>query len=315
MLVVGTWNLENLYRPGGEYGPSDDETYSAKLKGLADTVNGLVPDLLGVQEVGEPEALGDLVDLLDGEWHTALSTLPDRRGIRVGFISRHPMTRVADSADFPAALAPLQADDTAGVTTRMGRGLLVVRIEPAPAVAVHVIVCHLKSKLVTYPDGRFSPHDEGERARYAAYALYRRAAEAVTVRGMADQLVDGQGQDRAVVMLGDLNDEPQAASTQILLGPPGSELGTAGADRADKGDAFRLWDLFPLIPEDQRYSRVYRGRKELIDHILVSHALRDRVQEVRSVIDHPLPSIADNPAERRDAVDSDHAPVIARIDL
>jgi hypothetical protein len=55
MLVVGTWNLENLYRPGGEYGPSDDEIYAAKLKGLADTVNGLLPDLLGVQEVGEPE--------------------------------------------------------------------------------------------------------------------------------------------------------------------------------------------------------------------------------------------------------------------
>jgi endonuclease/exonuclease/phosphatase family metal-dependent hydrolase len=315
MLVVGTWNLENLYRPGGEYGPSDDETYAAKLKGLADTVNGLLPDLLGVQEVGEPEALGDLLDLLDGDWHVALSTLPDRRGIRVGFVSRHPMTVVADSAAFPAALAPLQADDSAGVTTRMGRGLLVVRIEPTPTVAVDAIVCHLKSKLLTYPDGRFSPHDEGERARYSAYALYRRAAEAVTVRSMADQDLDGHGQDRAVVVLGDLNDEPQAASTQILLGPPGSELGTAGADRPDKGDAFRLWNLASLIPEDRRYSRVYRGRKELIDHILVSHALRDRVQEVRSVIDHPLPSVTDTPGERRDAVDSDHAPVLARIDL
>jgi endonuclease/exonuclease/phosphatase family metal-dependent hydrolase len=132
---------------------------------------------------------------------------------------------------------------------------------------------------------------------------------------MADQLVDGHGQDRAVVMLGDLNDEPQAASTQILLGPPGSELGTASADRPDKGDAFRLWNLAPLIPADKRYSRVYRGRKELIDHILVSHALRDRVQGVHSVIDHPLPSVTDNPSERRDAVDSDHVPVLARIDL
>ena len=45
MLLVGTWNLENLYRPGGEYGPSDDETYAAKLKGLSDTVNGLLPQL------------------------------------------------------------------------------------------------------------------------------------------------------------------------------------------------------------------------------------------------------------------------------
>ena len=69
------------------------------------------------------------------------------------------------------------------------------------------------------------------------------------------------------------------------------------------------------MPDDKNYSRVNQGRKELIDHILVSHALHDRVQEVRSVIDHPLPSVTDNPGERRDAVDSDHAPVLARIDL
>lgn len=49
---------------------------------------------------------------IGGDWHTALSTLPDSRGIRVGFISRLPVTVLADSADFPAALAPLQADDS-----------------------------------------------------------------------------------------------------------------------------------------------------------------------------------------------------------
>lgn len=33
--------------------------------------------------------------------------------------------------------------------------------------------------------------------------------------------------ERAVMVLGDLNDEPQAATTQILLGPPRSKIGTA----------------------------------------------------------------------------------------
>jgi hypothetical protein len=103
---------------------------------------------------------------------------------------------------------------------------------------------------------------------------------------------------------------PRSCSARL-----GQNSAPAGADRPDKGDAFRLWNLASLIAEDRRYSRVYRGRKELIDHILVSHALRDRVQEVRSVIDHPLPSVNDTPGERRDAVDSDHAPVLARIDL
>ena len=77
---------------------------------------------------------------------------------------------------------------------------------------------HLKSKLLTYPGGRFAPHDEDQRARFGAYALYRRAAEAVTVRVHADTVLDGHGQERRLIVLGDLNDTPQAATTQLLYG-------------------------------------------------------------------------------------------------
>jgi hypothetical protein len=99
----------------------------------------------------------------------------------------------------------------------------------------------VKSKLLTFPGGRFNPADEGERVRFAGYALYRRAAEAVTLRAFANELLDSHGRERALVVLGDLNDEPAAAATQILLGPPGSEIGTPGLDRPDQGDGARLW--------------------------------------------------------------------------
>jgi endonuclease/exonuclease/phosphatase family metal-dependent hydrolase len=49
-------------------------------------------------------------------------------------------------------------------------------------------------------------------------------------------LLDAHGQDRAVLVMGDFNDEPEAATTQILLGPPGSEIGTGGYDQPDQGD-------------------------------------------------------------------------------
>ena len=39
------------------------------------------------------------------------------------------------------------------------------------------MTCHLRSKLLRFPGGRFQPRDEGERARYAGYALALRAAE------------------------------------------------------------------------------------------------------------------------------------------
>ena len=70
MVAVGTWNLENLYRPGGQFGPRTQAAYEAKLATLAATITLLAPDVLAVQEVGQPEALADLV------------AAPDRAGAR-----------------------------------------------------------------------------------------------------------------------------------------------------------------------------------------------------------------------------------------
>ena len=81
-MRIGTWNVENLFRPGQEGGPSSSD-YEVKLDGIATTIGDLAPDVLAVQEVGDPATLDDLVARLDGEWFTALAD-PDRRGIRVG---------------------------------------------------------------------------------------------------------------------------------------------------------------------------------------------------------------------------------------
>ncbi|GII58011.1 nuclease [Planotetraspora thailandica] len=313
MTVVGTWNLENLYRPGGEYGPRDMPAYEAKLKALCATITQMGPDVLGVQEVGDPAALDDLAALLGGGWHVRLSRHGDSRGIRVGFLSRLPLTVLQDLTAFSHPLTAVQADDSGAATFQTSRGVLAVRVEPGPGRHLAVVVCHLKSKLLSFPGKRFQPRDEGERARFGAYALYRRSAEAVTVRGLADRLLDGAGETREVVVLGDLNDEPEAATTQIMLGPPGSEIGTRGERRPDRGDAWRLWNLAPLLPDGERYSRVYHDRVELIDHILVSRAVLGRVEAVHALVGHGLPSVGDQPGARRDAADSDHAPLVATL--
>lgn len=316
-MLLGTWNLENLYRPGGPYGPHDEAGYGAKLAALAAAITELDPTLLGVQEVGDPEALKDLAGMLDDDWHVALSEHADSRGIRVGFLSRTPMTVVADTRAFPPDLRPVQADDSGLTAGQAGRGVLAVEVAGGDG-PLRVAVCHLKSKLLSYPDGRFQPRDEGERARYGAYALYRRAAEATALRALADELLAGDGRARDVAVLGDLNDEVQAATTQILLGPPGSEIGTPGYDRPDRGDATRLWDVAPLIPPGQRWSRVNSGRRELIDHVLLSHRLVHRAIQAGTGLpgEGPpgLPSVGPDPSERRGEPGSDHAPVWVRVD-
>lgn len=315
-MLLATWNLENLFRPGGPSGPKDKAAYETKLAALASVITELDPTLLGVQEVGDPGALEDLTGLLNGDWHIALSEHADDRGIRVGFLSRVAPRVLADTTAFPELLRPVQSDDAGGTVARTGRGFLAVEIAVG-GLTLKVAVCHLKSKLLSYPGGRFQPRDEGERARYGAYALYRRAAEATALRALADTLLAGEGETHDVAVLGDLNDEVQAATTQILLGPPGSEIGTPGYDRPDRGDATRLWDVAPLIPADRRYSRVNSGRRELIDHILAGHRLIHRITAagtgVPGTAEPRLPSVGPDPGERRGAPGSDHAPVWARV--
>ena len=101
MVRIGTWNLENLFRPEDEAGPRDPAAYEAKLAALARVVARIQPDVLAVQEVGNPAALADLAERVGGEWHcTTAGVEPDQRPIRVGYLSRLPLTDVAEFTAF-----------------------------------------------------------------------------------------------------------------------------------------------------------------------------------------------------------------------
>jgi endonuclease/exonuclease/phosphatase family metal-dependent hydrolase len=316
MFKVMTWNLENLFRPGEASGPSSQVVYEAKLEGLASLIDQQAPDAVGVQEVGDPAALADLVTKLDGSWHTNVSQHPDVRGIRVAWISRAEPSDVKEIIKFPSQVPPVTVNDAGATLDTMGRGALAITVRAPAGQDVHLVTAHLKSKLLTFPGGRFQPRDEDERAQYAVYALDRRAAEAATLRIWMTAALGDEGETRALVLTGDLNDTEQAATTQILLGPPGSEIGTAGFKQSDQGDAQRLWNLAPRMPADRNYSRINQGRHELIDHILVSATLVKPLEAITvgAVIPASLPSVTPDPNARRDKPSSDHAPVIATFD-
>jgi endonuclease/exonuclease/phosphatase family metal-dependent hydrolase len=330
---VMTWNVENLFRPAD---PSEQVAYNQKLQGLSEIILTLAPDVLALQEIGSPEALADLVDLLAGLYpHSALSKFPDKnknRPIRVGFLSKLPISQPTDIADFPEAGLPsvpgIDKEGKPAVVTTLSRGALQIRVTPKPGVDIHLLNTHLKSKLLSFPapegKSRFVPKDEDERARVAGFALLKRTAEAIALRVQANQLLAGNPK-QALILLGDLNDGPDAATTQILYGPGGSQPGTAGFKRKDKGDDTRLFNLAELItPEQRRYSRVYQGKGELIDHILASKELIPGEPPQNPQVDayHPetegLPSITDDPGDRAGqnvSFPSDHAPITASFEL
>jgi predicted extracellular nuclease len=153
--------------------------------------------------VGDPDALSDLVDHLDGDWHVDTSSVFEAsHPIRVGFLWRVEITHAEDISAFAPGLAPVKVEDDGTTIDAMPRGARRLRVR-VDGHDLDLVACHLKSKLLSFPGG-FAPKDEGQRARYGDYALARRAAEAVTVRGAADALLDNRGTDRAVVVLGDL---------------------------------------------------------------------------------------------------------------
>src|SRR5688572_17167638 len=97
-------------------------------------------------------------------------------------LSPGPLTDAEEVIELPAQLSPVKVDDDGTSITDLGRGALAVTYTTATDVQVRALTVHLKSKLLSFPGGRFNTHDERERARYGLYALNRRAAEAAAVR-------------------------------------------------------------------------------------------------------------------------------------
>ncbi len=327
-----TWNVENLFRPASGVTQADQQRFQRKLALLADVINRLDPDVVTLQEIGGEEPLHDLQQALDGGYpHRAVSAFPDSRGIRVAFLSKHTVDEQEDIVDFPPgpALDIRDLTATGGSTpiNRMGRGALRIRVTKN-GLTVDLITAHLKSKLLSFPrpggGTDFSTRDEGKRAQVAGIALMRRMAEAVTLRIRVNALLEGNNRTPLLV-LGDVNDVPEAQTSLILNGPPGSEIGTRGFDQPDRGDDARLFNLAPRIPQDRRFSRVEHGRRELLDQIFASEEFfpigqdnrRRLPEEVDSHIDFEshLPPVGNDPGAREKAIAPDHAPVTASFDL
>lgn len=311
-ITITTWNLQNLKRA--------DPVFTDKLNFLVGTLQALGSDIIALQEILDPDALQDLANRL-GFRHVA--AVPDSRHNRVAFLTRNSLQ-----------VPPLQIDQwqlAPGIEVHDfdNNGAIKVLPEfPRPAFQITVthngrqidiVTTHLKSKLLTF-GGSFSTKDETRRARTAYFALERRAAEATSLREHVTGLL-AAGRD--VIVLGDLNDGSEAATTQILYGPPGSQprgpddaTNPSGAfQRPDDEDNRRMFNVTKLVPESLRWSRRYNGQNELLDHILASQGLMPRVNGLRqvptmSILNEDTPNLI-GPHPTAGGAVPDHAPVTA----
>ena len=311
-LTITTWNVQNFSRT--------DPVFADKLNFLTWTLQAIGSDIIALQEILDQGALQDLANQL-GFQHFAAA--PDSRGIRVAFLTRNAPAQGPQQIDQWQLAPGIQVRDFANTGT-----IKVLPQFPRPAYQITVthngrqidiVTAHLKSKLLTF-GGNFSTKDETLRARTAYFALGRRAAEATSLREHVTGLLLA---GRDVIFLGDLNDGSEAATTQILYGPPGSQprgpddaIHVSGAfQRGDTQDKQRLFNVTKLIPESIRWSRLYNGQNELLDHILASEGLMPRTSGLRqvptmSILNEDTPNlIGAHPTAG--GVVPDHAPVTA----
>jgi hypothetical protein len=122
----------------------------------------------------------------------------------------------------------------------------------------------------------------------------RRVAQAVWNASIVKDLLD-QEPEAYLAVIGDLN--------SYLYSPPIDELREVG-----------LRHVFEILPEEDRYTYIFEGVSQTIDHIMVTPSLWDRLIRVgvlHTDADYPPPDPEDTSPERK----SDHDPVVATFSL
>ncbi len=294
---VASFNVRNLISPGITYYNTNrysDAAYHSKLDWLAEQLYQMDADIVAIQESFDRPPIDDLVSrhglLVDSRlrpskakkskyrhvWHLpneqstpewplpGLAILSRRR-----IVDRQPVQDLADN--------PIEIGADEGLNyrlTRLSRPLQMAKIDLGEGVNGWILNAHLKSKRPSYPQGSLAEEETSfdffGRAEGAFRSLARRAGEALALRREA--LAKLEGQHEPVFVVGDLNDEIGAVTTEMISG----EMPFRAWPFEVKD---RYWDveLYSAVRSHLRrtehssiYTHIYNGHYGTIDHILVS---------------------------------------------
>jgi predicted extracellular nuclease len=307
-LAIATFNVENL-------SPNDSP---AKFAALADTLidNLKAPDILAIEEIQDNDGVtggtASTVVEADVTWNTLIAAIAAAGGPTYQYRQIDPVDDQDGGAPggnirqgflFRTDRGVAFVDRAGGTSTnstevfrRGGDAHLTFspgRIEPTdPAFdssrkplageftwkgkTVIVVANHFNSKGGDEPlFGHFQPPER--------VTEEQRHQQARIVNGFARDIQRADLLNNTVV-LGDINDFEFSRTVEILQG-------------------FQLLDLYYVLPQNERYSYVFEGNSQALDHILVSPALLLPIPEYDSV--HVNSEFADQ--------QSDHDPQVARL--
>lgn len=308
-LAVASYNVSNL-------SPEDDPARFATL--ASQIVNHLAaPDIIGLQEIQDNsgpandgtvsandtyQALIEAIIAAGGPGYNFRDITPEDlqdggepgANIRVGFLFRPDRVTFVDRGNATATEATSVTVSTTGLELSLSPG----RIDPTHSAfadtpkslvgefllngqKIFVINNHFNSKQdddplfgSVQPPGR---HSEIQRTQIAQ-----------VINNFVDNILSQDAEAR-VIVLGDLNDFPFAQPISSTL--------TGGV----------LINLASSLPTEDRYTFVFDGNSQMLDHILVSDSLNQALTDFDIVHTNTEFSIDTRP--------SNHDPILARFNL
>ena len=240
--------------------PDELETQLAKLA-LAIEIELELPEIIVLQEIENQaiaQVLGDRVNASAGTNYQAVSfETSDARGIEPGFLWD------ADRVDLLNAFQMTGPDVEAafGPTSPSPGREPIVGIFEYKGKEFTIVGNHFKSKGgddaifgVTWPPTRITE--------------VQRKAQAQVVRDYVDTILDADP-DALVMVAGDLND--------FQFGEPGEGPDHPIAILEGYGGGMPLTNLINLEKDDERFTYIYDGNSQVLDHMLVSPAFMSRL--------------------------------------
>jgi len=324
-MRIATFNLESLDLP-----PKARVPLEIRAEILRPALERLQADILCLQEVNGQHVPGEsdrrlvaLDRLLAGtryaNYARVVSTAGEGRGPadvhNLVTLSRFPISnqREVRHGFVPPLSYPMRTAMPREVGPKpvtFDRPILVAHIEVPGGDTVVVVNAHFRAPLATaIPSQKLEPFvwkTVGGWAEGYFLSAMRRASQALELRFLLEELFD-QNASALITVAGDFNAEDYEIPLNLLVG---AEENTGNPRLANRS----LIVLDRALAADRRWSLLYHGRRQMLDHMLASQVLYGRFRSI-DVHNETLSDELVGYARHIRTSGSAHAPLVAEFAL
>ena len=323
-ITLGTFNLENLFDtdndPNTEDSVLSQTAYERKLHKLSSTIHNSMgePSILGVQEIENSLVITDLINQpeIASQYGFVHFDGPDFRGIDtallfdkekyalIGARIEQGCTALVDGLGPDGNRDVENPENTITCDTNGDDILDGNRLFSRPPLVAHLSTS--TRNLQSQPKGKNFSEDEEiglwiivnhwksklEDTKETQHTLPRRLEQAEFVNNIMEEIILAYPSDE-VIVLGDFNDFPDSQPLEVLY---------------DGG----LENLMLRLARNNRYTYIYQGVSQVMDHVLIRRAtdwFPVLVMPIHINSDYPYRNITDESSNHRS---SDHDPVLVK---